>query len=290
MRLFLSVLAVVFISETLVMFILDAIRMRDKSLEAFVDSTMLTCFATPFLWYWIVRSESERDRAEAELRRSEAHLRQLALIAERTDNAVVLTDREGRVEWVNPGFRQLTGYTLDEVRGQKPGGLLQGPETDPKMIEFMRERLNRGIEFKIEVINYSKQGRKYWVAVEVQPIRDENGEITHFMAVELDITERKEAEHQMLHLNEMLERRVQERTVELAASEERFRLMVEQVCDYAIFMLDMNGLVETWNAGAQRLNGYKAPEIVGQPFATFFNPDDLAFGKPEELMYRARFV
>ena len=289
-RLFLGVLMVVFISETTVMFILDRIKMQDKSLEAFVDSTMLTCFSTPFLWFWIVKSQNDRERVEVELRRSEARLRRLALIAERTDNAVILTDREGRVEWVNPGFRRLTGYSLNEVRGKKPGELLQGPKTDSATVDFMSRRLQKGQEFKVELINYSKQGREYWVAVEVQPIRNQQREITHFMAVELDITERKETERLMLHINEMLEQRVEERTAELAASEERFRLMVERVKDYAIFMLDAEGRVETWNAGAQRLKGYPAPEILGRHFATFFNQEGRDTGQPEELIYRAKFV
>ena len=75
------------------------------------------------------------------LRLQEAEARRLSLVAARTDNAVILTDAEGRAEWVNEGFTRLTGYTLDEVRGRKPGSLLQGAETDPAMVEYMRQRI-----------------------------------------------------------------------------------------------------------------------------------------------------
>jgi len=121
----------------------------------------------------------------------EAEQRKLALVAARTDNAVVVTDAKGYIEWVNEGFTRTTGYSLAEVRGQKPGSFLQGPETDPRTIAFIRESLRRGDSFSTEILNYRRDGRKYWLAIEVQPIRDEAGKITNFMALESDITDRR---------------------------------------------------------------------------------------------------
>ncbi len=118
--------------------------------------------------------------------------RKLALIAARTDNGVVITDAGGLVEWVNEGFVRITGYTLDEMRGKKPGDLLQGPETDIETVATMGEQLRSGEGFQCEIINYHKDGNKYWVAIEVQPIRNAAGQITNFMAMESDITARKE--------------------------------------------------------------------------------------------------
>jgi PAS domain S-box-containing protein len=132
-----------------------------------------------------LRATNERLSAQ------EAEQRKLALVAARTDNAVVVTDAKGYVEWVNEGFTRTTGYTLAEVRGQKPGSLLQGPETDPRTIAFIRESLRRGEGFSTEILNYRRDGRKYWLAIEVQPIRDDTGKITNFMAVESDITDRR---------------------------------------------------------------------------------------------------
>ena len=124
------------------------------------------------------------------LREKEAEARKLALVASRTDNAVIVSDAQGRIEWVNDGFVRLTGWSLEEVIGKKPGSFLQGPETDAMTARLMGEKLHSGRGFRTEVLNYGKDGRKYWVSVEVQPILDENGVLTNFMAVESDVTER----------------------------------------------------------------------------------------------------
>ncbi len=135
--------------------------------------------------------------ANERLQVQEAEHRKLALIVARTDNAVVLTDAHGQIEWVNEGFVRITGYTMEEVRGKKPGRLLQGPETDANTVQFIRERLSRGEGFSQEILNYGKHGQRYWLAIEVQPIRDELGRITNFMAIETDITRRKLAERRL---------------------------------------------------------------------------------------------
>lgn len=122
------------------------------------------------------------------LRIREAETRTLALIAARTDNAVVLTNEVGRTVWVNEGFTRLTGYTMEEMLGRKPGEVLQGPDTDPQTVSYIREQLQKGDGFSVEVLNYAKNGRSYWLSIEVQPIRDENGRLTNFMAIERDIS------------------------------------------------------------------------------------------------------
>jgi len=133
----------------------------------------------------------------AALRESEGQARKLSMVAARTDNAVILTDGAGRVEWVNPGFTRITGYTLPEVLGRKPGSLLQGPDTDPQTVQRMREKLRRGEGFVEQVLNYAKDTRPYWIFIEVQPIKDEAGETVQFMAVERDITESLEQQRQL---------------------------------------------------------------------------------------------
>ncbi len=137
---------------------------------------------------------AERQRAEVALRKSESTASKLALVASRTDNAVIITDAEVRIEWVNEGFTRITGYAPEEVLGRNPGSFLQGPESDPATIALMRERISARTGFQCELLNYGKCGRKYWAAIEVQPIRDESGQLTNFIAVESDITERKRAE------------------------------------------------------------------------------------------------
>ena len=142
----------------------------------------------------IVRDITQRKQAEEALRTSEREANKLAMIVNLTDNAVILTDAAGHVEWVNEGFCRLTGYTHEEVAGRKPGGLLQGPETDRATITYIRDRLCQRKGFKVELVNYAKSGRPYWVDIEVQPIYDDNRQLTHYMAIERDITDRKRAE------------------------------------------------------------------------------------------------
>jgi PAS domain S-box-containing protein len=125
---------------------------------------------------------------------NEAEFRKFALIAARTDNAIVLTDPAARIEWTNEGFTRLTGYTLAEVRGRKPGDFLQGPDTDPATVAYMHERLARQRGFQTEIVNYGKDGAPYWIAIEVQPIRDDTGRLVNYMAIQSDITRRKQLE------------------------------------------------------------------------------------------------
>jgi len=133
-------------------------------------------------------------RDVAERKESDAVIRRLAMVAARTDNAVVLTGVDGCIQWVNEGFTRLTGYTMHEADGRKPGELLQGPQTDARTVAVMRERLARQEGFEAEVLNYRRDGGKYWVAIEVQPIHDQQGLLTGFMAIESDITRRRQSQ------------------------------------------------------------------------------------------------
>ena len=133
----------------------------------------------------------------AKLREQEAESRKLALVAARTDNAVVVTDARGCIEWVNDGFVRITGYTLEEVRGRTPGSLLQGQDSDPKVVDYMRGQIRNGKGFRTELVNYHKSGRRYWVSAEVQPIHNEAGEVVNFMAIESDVTQQKRDEQRL---------------------------------------------------------------------------------------------
>ncbi len=146
----------------------------------------------------IVRDVSERKKAEEEHRR-------LAMVANTTTNMVVLSDGDGKIEWVNPAFTRITGYTLPEVRGKKPGSFLRGPETNPDVINFMRNMTRKGQGFKdVELINYKKDGSPYWVSIEVQPLLDRTGKVIQFIAVQSDISERKAIQHALLIRNDDL--------------------------------------------------------------------------------------
>ncbi|MFN4244406.1 MAG: ATP-binding protein [Tepidisphaerales bacterium] len=135
-----------------------------------------------------------------------AEANRLAEIARRTANAVVITDREGRVEWVNEAFVRITGYTLAEVKGRRPGELLQGPETQPEEVAKMRAAIRAGRSVTAELINYHKDGTKYWIRVEIEPLRDASGELTGFMAIESDVTQQHQYREELTRRAEELER------------------------------------------------------------------------------------
>jgi PAS domain S-box-containing protein len=146
----------------------------------------------------MVRDVSERKRAEEENRR-------LAMVANTTTNIVVLTDAAGRIEWVNPAFTRITGYTLEESVGKRPGDFLSGPQTDMSMLQLVREKIKAGLSAKdVELINYNKQGKPYWVSVEVQPILDQKGNVLQYIGVESDISERKAHQQALVDRNEEL--------------------------------------------------------------------------------------
>lgn len=120
--------------------------------------------------------------------------RTLAEMIRRTDNGVILTDATGHVRWVNEGFTRLSGYMPEEIVGHKPGELLQGPDTDPATVSRMARALRAGESFRVEVLNYRKDGQPYWNELEVQPLRNSQGTLTGFIGIEKDITLRKEAD------------------------------------------------------------------------------------------------
>lgn len=120
--------------------------------------------------------------------------RRLAAVAAHTSNGVILTDANGLTQWVNDGFTRITGYSFADVEGRKPGDVLQGPETDPSTVKHMQRCLARREGFKVELLNYHRSGRKIWLEIEVQPILDEQGRLTSFMAIETDITSRRQSQ------------------------------------------------------------------------------------------------
>ena len=141
---------------------------------------------------------------------SEEEIRKLALVAQKTDNAVVITDKDGKVEWVNEAFTHITGFRLDEIIGQKPGDILQGPESEPKVIEAMHKALKECVGITTEIINYRKNGEKYWLELSIQPVLNDSNEVVKFISIQSDITDRKANEAAIRQHNQQLEKTNQE--------------------------------------------------------------------------------
>lgn len=136
---------------------------------------------------------SQATRANDLARKMTEETRHLALVAQRTINPVILTDIEGKMVWANEAFTKLTGYEVDEVVGIKPGHLLQCEETDPTTVEEIRECLRECRGFSGEIYNRSRHGRGYWLLLDIQPMYDEDGTHIGFLAIETDVTLRREA-------------------------------------------------------------------------------------------------
>ncbi len=128
-----------------------------------------------------------------EITRRHAEANRLALVARHTDNAVLITDAAGRIEWVNEGFTRISGYGIDEVLGKTPGSILQTPgNLNPARLR-MHDCIQAGKGFEIEIFNRAKSGRAYLVHIECQPLHNAEGKLTGFMAIERDITRSRRA-------------------------------------------------------------------------------------------------
>ena len=129
------------------------------------------------------------DITDQVLAREEA--RTLSLVANETDNSVVITDAEGYIEYVNSGFTRLTGYSESEAKGQKPKDLVQGRDTDPATVERIRTQLTAGRPMYEEILNYTKSGEPYWISLAINPIRNAAGKIERFVSIQANITATK---------------------------------------------------------------------------------------------------
>jgi PAS domain S-box-containing protein len=178
------------------------------------------------------------------------------------DYAIFTLDSRGYVQTWNEGAERIKGYKPDEIIGKHfssfypPGDIARGkPEWELKVAVAEGRVEDEGWRVR-------KDGSLFWANVVITALRDDSGELIGFAKVTRDLTERRRAEES------------------LRASEERFRLIVQGARDYGIFMLDRKGTVVSWNLGAERIKGYKASEIIGRHFSTFYPAEDVASGKP----------
>ncbi len=198
---------------------------------------------------------------QEDLRQSEEQF--LHLVSGVTDYAIFLLDAEGYVRTWNAGAERLKGYRPEEIIGQHFSRFYT---EDAISRGWPSEELRRASavgRIEDEGWRLRKDGTRFWANVVITSLRDKSGHLRGFLKITRDLTERRAAEEA------------------LRESEERFRLMVEAVQEYAIFMLDPQGRVATWNAGAERLKGYRPHEIIGQHFSRFYSREDIESGKPE---------
>jgi PAS domain S-box-containing protein len=186
-----------------------------------------------------------------------------------TDYAIYMLDSSGRVATWNAGARRFKGYEADEIIGEH-FSLFFTPEDRAKGLpeRVLRTAAEEG-RYEGEGRRIRKDGTLIWVHAVVDPIRDEDGTLLGYAKVTRDVTEKKAAERA------------------LYASEQQFRMLVQGVRDYAIYMLDPQGRVTNWNAGAEQIKGYTADEIVGEHFSRFYTEEDRADGEPARALETA---
>ncbi len=169
------------------------------------------------------RDITVRVRFERQLEEANAELRTMSLVANNTDNSVIVADTNRRVTWVNAGFTFLSGYQLDEVAGKSLCEILRGPNTDPAVVKMIEDRLMAEKRVEGEILNYRKSGIPYWVHFEIMPVHDEDGRLVRFVVLELDITLRKEAEAELIKAREAAESATQAKSIFLATMSHEIR-------------------------------------------------------------------
>ena len=182
------------------------------------------------------------------------------------DYALYMLSPEGIVTSWNPGAQRFKGYTASEIVGQHFSRFYTPEDRAAGLPQRALEISLRDGTFESEGWRLRKDGTRFWTHVVIDPIRTSSGQLLGFAKITRDLTERKQ------------------RDDELKRSEEKFRLLVQGVTDYAIYFLSPEGLVTNWNQGAQRIKGYKPDEIIGQHFSRFYTEEDRADGAPERVL------
>lgn len=208
-------------------------------------------------------------------RQADERLRQLSRAVEASPVSIVITDVDGRIQYVNPKFTAVNGYTLQDVLGQNPR-ILKTDQTPPEVHRQLWQTITSGREWHGEFCNRKKNGELYWETASISPIVDANGHITNYVAVKEDITEQRRMREQLQAVYDSAMREVAERKrteVLLQESEARYRQIVENA-DELIYRTDAEGCITYANAAILRLFGMdKVHEILGKNYLEFIVPD-----------------
>jgi PAS domain S-box-containing protein len=188
------------------------------------------------------------------------------LISGISDYAIYMLDPSGHVSSWNAGANRFKGYLAQEILGEHFSRFYTPDDRASGLpARALQTALTEG-KYEAEGWRVRKDGSRFWAHVVIDPIYNEDGALLGYAKVTRDVTERKVAEDK------------------LRESEQRFRLLVQGVTDYAIYMLSPDGIVTNWNAGAERIKGYSLEEIQGQHFSRFYTEEDKAAGGPTRAL------
>ena len=191
------------------------------------------------------------------------------LIEAVTDYAIYMLDPQGRISSWNPGARRFKGYQESEILGQHFSRFYTDADREAGLPQRALEIAALEGKFEGEGWRCRKDGTRFWAYVVIDTIRDASGNLVGYAKITRDLTERKLAEEA------------------LRQSEEQLRLLIQGVTDYAIYMLTPDGRVSSWNAGAQRIKGYRPEEIIGEHFSRFYTEEDRRAGAPQTALETA---
>jgi PAS domain S-box-containing protein len=191
------------------------------------------------------------------------------LIRSAVDYAIYMIDTEGRILSWNPGAERIKGYSADEIIGQNFSRFYTEEDRAAGVPQKALKTAAETGRFHAEGWRVRKDGRRFWALVVLHPIYEDE-KVVGFAKITRDMSQYREAQ------------------LSATEAERRFRLLVQGVSDYAIFMLNPEGEVANWNSGAERIKGYKDFEIVGQHFSVFYTPEDREAGLPAQALEKAR--
>lgn len=243
----------------------------------------------------VTRDLTERKKAEdrlsnyAELLRlknedlKQSEERYHKMVSEVNDYAIILLDKEGKILDWNKGAETVKGYKAEEIIGKSFRLFYTAEDKAANVPERMLKVAHDNGWITHEGWRIRKDGTRFWAGITMTALRNNDHQIIGYSKVTKDLTERKIAEDKLSMYTEELK----QRNEALRQSEERYHKMIEEVQDYAILLLNKEGIVQNWNAGAALLKGYTASEIIGRSFKTFYTPEDITYGLPEKLLREA---
>jgi PAS domain S-box-containing protein len=192
------------------------------------------------------------------------------LVQSIVDYAIYMLDPKGFVTSWNAGAERIKGFATEEIIGQHFSTFYTEEDRKAGLPERVLETARREGKFEGEGWRVRKDGTRFWASVVIDRIDNDKGKVVGFAKITRDMTEKRSAQQALIE------------------AERRFRILVQGVTDYAIYMLDPDGRVTNWNSGAERIKGYSPDEIIGEHFSRFYTPEDFEAGVPKRALETAR--